>query len=402
MSKAPSGWTFENLGKYIQILSGYAFKSEFFTNDKKFIPIIRIRDILDGKVETFYHGEYDENFLVKNGDILIGMDGDFHITKWRAGKSLLNQRVCKITTEKTAIDDFTFHFLSKILPEINSLTASTTVKHLSTKDLNEYLGYFPPINEQKKIAEILTAVDRVIKLTSMEIDKLKDLKKGMMQELLTKGIGHTKFKDSPVGKIPESWDVVETEMIYDIQLGKMLSPVAKLGNDQKIYLGNSNVGWDEINLEKSLTMEFNEVERKKFRLKSGDLLVCEGGEIGRAAIWRESLEECYYQKALHRLRAKKDRVIDTQFMQYYLELNFRYRNVFSSLVGTTSISHFTRETFLKLPVTLPSFEEQEKIVDIISKITFSLSNQKLKLEKLINLKKGLMNDLLTGKTRVKA
>ena len=67
----------------------------------------------------------------------------------------------------------------------------------------------PPIKEQKKIAKILTSIDRVIELTEKEIAKLKDLKKGMMQDLLTKGIGHTKFKDSPTGRIPESWEVIK-------------------------------------------------------------------------------------------------------------------------------------------------------------------------------------------------
>lgn len=90
--------------------------------------------------------------------------------------------------------------------ELELLSSGSTFQEISPSNVRKLHLIVPTLGEQKKIAEILTSVDKVIELTEIEIEKLKNLKKGMMQDLLTKGIGHTKFKDSPIGKIPESWE----------------------------------------------------------------------------------------------------------------------------------------------------------------------------------------------------
>jgi len=92
---------------------------------------------------------------------------------------------------------------------------------------------------------------------------------------------------------------------FETQLGKMLSQKAHIGNDPKPYLRNKNVQWGRIEIKDILKMDFNAREREKFRVRSGDLLVCEGGEPGRAAVWQGEMAECYYQKALHRLAPKR-------------------------------------------------------------------------------------------------
>ena len=99
--------------------------------------------------------------------------------------------------------DYLYYILSVELERIHNKTGATTVKHLSVKDIREIRRHFPPLPEQQKIASILTTVDEVIEKTESQISKLQDLKKGMMQELLTQGLGHTQFKDSPVGRIPK-------------------------------------------------------------------------------------------------------------------------------------------------------------------------------------------------------
>ena len=92
------------IGELCSIKSGFAFKSNSFNTDGKGIPLIRIRDVKTAFSSTFYEGEYQEEFLISNGDILIGMDGEFNREKWKGGLALLNQRVCKIETENSNLD----------------------------------------------------------------------------------------------------------------------------------------------------------------------------------------------------------------------------------------------------------------------------------------------------------
>ncbi|HAN4802077.1 TPA: restriction endonuclease, partial [Escherichia coli] len=99
------------LGKHIDILSGCAFPSSGF-NRNNGVPLIRIRDILSGKTETYYEGSYDLKYLIKKGDLLVGMDGDFNREYWKGTDALLNQRVCKITPNPETLDkNFLYHFL---------------------------------------------------------------------------------------------------------------------------------------------------------------------------------------------------------------------------------------------------------------------------------------------------
>ncbi|WP_213476443.1 restriction endonuclease subunit S [Marinobacter lipolyticus] len=213
----PEGWAIQPLDGKVEILSGYPFKSSLFCDDPSKMGVIRIRDLVKQSVETFYAGDFDDEYVVRRGDILIGMDGDFNIVKWKTKSALLNQRICKVKASKDGgfDSDFLFYSLVDDLDSIHAATGATTVKHLSVKDIKGIEKAYPPLPEQQKIATILSSVDDVIGKTRAQIDKLKDLKTGMMQELLTKGIGHTEFKDSPVGKIPAAWNTFSAQELLN-------------------------------------------------------------------------------------------------------------------------------------------------------------------------------------------
>ena len=129
-------WKIKRLGSIIEILSGFAFDSKLF-NDNKGLPLIRIRDIKRSYSETFYSGDFHEKYVVKRGDVLIGMDGEFNIAEWNGINALLNQRVCKIASYDTNIIDkrYLLYFLPMKLREIEDKTSFVTVKHLSVNDI---------------------------------------------------------------------------------------------------------------------------------------------------------------------------------------------------------------------------------------------------------------------------
>lgn len=121
----------------VKITSGFAFKSNLFNTENNGLPLIRIRDVVRGYSDTFYDAEYKDEYVIQNGDALIGMDGEFNLAKWRGGKALLNQRVCKIeSTSEELSQGYLIRFLPKALKDIEDKTPFVTVKHLSIKDIN--------------------------------------------------------------------------------------------------------------------------------------------------------------------------------------------------------------------------------------------------------------------------
>lgn len=193
------------------------------------------------------------------------------------------------------------------------------------------------------------------------------------------------------------WQRKKIGELFDVQLGKMLNEKAKQGTLLP-YLANFNVRWGSFDLSRLNEMSFSEAEKKKFSLKPGDLLVCEGGEIGRCAVWHQVNESLYYQKALHRLRPLNTE-ISSDFVYYYLQY-IASKGELPKLVGETSIAHLTREKLLCLLVPVPSRHEQEEMVNVLSTWDQAIE----KTERLIAAKESylsaLKQKLLTGEKRI--
>jgi type I restriction enzyme S subunit len=154
--------------------------------------------------------------------------------------------------------------------------------------------------------------------------------------------------------------LVPLDVLAEIQLGKMLSPVSKTGKASFPYLRNQNIQWNRLDLRDMATMEFSPAERIKFELKVGDLLVCEGGEPGRCAIWNGEIDRCYYQKAIHRVRPK-EKMADARFLSLWLWFQCSFGDLASDNARTT-IAHLPLTRLKKLPVPELPIERQQLIV----------------------------------------
>ena len=150
------------------ITSGFAFSSAKFNEAGRGLPLIRCRDVNTAFAGVYYDGDFDPQFVVENGDLLLSMDGDFKLLVWDNGRALLNQRVCRLEPNSKKIDKrFLLHFLPDKLNEIHAKTSFATVKHLSAKTVREIEIPLPPKNgkpdldEQKRIAAILDKADAI-------------------------------------------------------------------------------------------------------------------------------------------------------------------------------------------------------------------------------------------------
>lgn len=151
------GVEYTKLVDIAQILYGFPFQSKMFTEDEKYIPLIRIRDIKQGKASIYYKGSFLPEFIIKKGDMIVGMDGEFNLNKWNDRESILNQRVCKIVSnnEKIANNNYLFHLLIPLFKKIESETSGSTVKHLSARVIQNIIIPLPPLPIQQEIVRIL-------------------------------------------------------------------------------------------------------------------------------------------------------------------------------------------------------------------------------------------------------
>ena len=244
--------------------------------------------------------------------------------------------------------------------------------------------------EQQKIAECLSSVDDLIAAQARKLDTLKTHKKGLMQQLFPRE-GETQ----PRLRFPEfqnsgEWEEVALGDIAEIKLGKMLDKQKHTTGRLLPYLNNISVRWNEVNTSNLPQMYFNDSELDRFGLRAGDVVVCEGGEPGRAAVWDGRLPDLKFQKAIHRVRFNVP--FQPRLLVLHLE-NLSGTTQFEMLFTGGGIKHLTRETFALLKIPLTSPEEQQRIADCLTSLDDFIAAQSQKLEALKTHKKGLMQQL---------
>jgi type I restriction enzyme S subunit len=174
----------KKLADILTFQAGFPFDSASFTEEKNNgLRLVRNRDLKSDDKVIFFSGLFDNNYIVDDGDVLIGMDGDFTPFVWNKGKALLNQRVGRIITRKQTSQMFVYYFLMKHLKTIEEATAWTTVKHLSHSDVEKICEPLPTFTEQQKIAACLSSLDDLITAQAQKVEVLKKHKKGLMQQL---------------------------------------------------------------------------------------------------------------------------------------------------------------------------------------------------------------------------
>jgi len=204
------------------------------------------------------------------------------------------------------------------------------------------------------------------------------------------------YKLTEVGVIPGDWTVSMVGNEFEIKLGKMIDAGNNLG-EPKPYIGNRAVQWDRIDVNELPMVPMSRADVERFRLRKGDLLVCEGGEVGRAAIWNSPVEECYFQKALHRLRPLHG--FDSRIMAALLR-QWSERGQLVNYVTQTSIAHLPLEKFLEIPMAVPPPAEQRAIANALSDVDALLAKLDALIAKKRDLKQATMQQLLTGQTRL--
>jgi type I restriction enzyme, S subunit len=268
-----------------------------------------------------------------------------------------------------------------------------------------------PLDEQEKIANFLDhetlRIDVLIEKQQGLIALLKEKRLAVISHAVTKGLNpNAQMKDSGVewlGEVPEHWVIAKLSFRYEVLLGKMLDDKKITGDYLAPYLRNTDVQWDQINTDELPMMDFRPEEAERYSVQKGDLIVCEGGEIGRSAIW-ENDDPCFYQKALHRLRPI-NKVADRSRFMFYQLFNAVHQERFISAAGKSTIAHLPAETFRQYKFAFPPNDEQEAIECYLNqqKNKFELLEQKAEQQiKLFQERRtALISAAVTGKIDVR-
>ncbi|MEE0110066.1 MAG: restriction endonuclease subunit S [Oscillospiraceae bacterium] len=255
-----------------------------------------------------------------------------------------------------------------------------TIPHIYFKD---YCKEELPVHtqdEQENIAESLDKVSELIALRKAQLAKLDQLVKSRFIELFGDVIRNSK-----------SWKMYVFADIASSRLGKMLDAKQQTGKCSYPYLANFNVQWFRFNLDNLNQMDFDEDDRIEFELKDGDLLVCEGGEIGRCAVWHNETQPCFFQKALHRVRCNRQ-IIHPDYLAWWFKYNCDHDG-FAAIAGAkATIAHLPGAKLKQLQVAVPPLELQEQFAVFLKQTDKSKLAIQQSLDKLELLKKSLMQE----------
>ena len=274
----------------------------------------------------------------------------------------------------------------------------------------------PPYSEQAAIVRLLDHADdriqRYIRAKEKLIALLEEQKQAIIHQAVTgqidvrTGRRYPAYKDSGVewlGEVPEHWEVAALRFRYSQCLGKMLDTKSMTGAHGLSYLRNVDVQWDHINVEDLPAMDILPTEYERFTVQTGDLLVCEGGEVGRCAIWSGALTVCGFQKALHRLRPRDARRDLPRFL-YHILWTAVHRNAFSD-GHLSTIAHLTGDKLRAHRFPFPPPNEQECLVGVLDRVLLDTDRAIRRIRRQVAVvreyRTRLIADVVTGKVDVR-
>jgi type I restriction enzyme S subunit len=297
---------------------------------------------------------------------------------------------------------------------LESLVESATRSHqrVLPSDVLKFRWAFPPLFEQTAIAEFLDRetgkVDELVAEQRRLMALLKEKRQAVISHAVTRGLNPAApLKPSGIewlGDVPAHWETPPLYVRYEQALGKMLDQGKMTGAHQTPYLRNQDVRWDRFNVDDLPTMDIRPEERERFTVRRGDILMVEGRELGRCAIWDRDDDVIGFQKALHRLRPR-DRTEVTRFF-YYTMVFVNSTGAFIANHDPNEIPHLTGEELRRYRFPRPPGEEQRQIVAFLDAETAKFDTLTAEAQRAIDLlqerRTALISAAVTGQIDVRA
>ena len=367
------------------VLYGYPFESSLFSEDSNYMPLIRIRDVKPAKASTYYSGEIREEYRIKKGDILVGMDGEFNLGRWDDRDGLLNQRVLKISEKNgCSIDGYLFHYMGPVFKKIEKETAGGSVKHLSAKVINNILIPIPSLSEQSRIVSILDTFTSSMSNLKQQIEERRkqyEYERDLLLDLEGKeGVEMKKLGE--IGDVTKLAGFEFTEHVTYQEDGKIIAlrglnvRDGHLDLNQVKYIDGSN---------------FAKLSRSK--LVINDMLFTYVGTIGNVALIDEN-EKYYLAPNVSRIRFDES-IINPKYALYIFMSQSFHRTQINKFLNSSSMKNLSMENIRKFILPIPALSTQSHIVSILDTFEQSIANLEAQLAMREKQYEYYRNQLLT-------
>lgn len=417
----PVGWEVKRIIDLADKKDRYSYTGGPFGSDLKSsdytakgVRVIQLQNIGDGKfndISKIFTSEEKANELLNSnvfpGDLILAKMADpvaraCKIPSYHEKYIMCSDGIrLKVDPLKFDVDYCLFSINSRYFRKqaIENSTGTTRLR-IGLTALKELKILVPPLPEQHLIAKNLTAVNDHLEKLNAIIADTQLLKKAMMQSLLTRGIGHTEFKDTVIGQIPKTWEVVELKDIADIKGGKRLPkghalvdedsgfPYIRVADMSKGSIDDSDIKYVPVEIEPVI---------KNYKISKDDLFISVAGTLGIVGSVPEKLDNANLTENANKICNIK---CDKNYLMYYLQSQY-IQNVISNERTVGAQPKLAIARIQKFNICLPKKNEQHRIAEILFTIDDRLGLYEKEKENFAQLKKGLMEQLLTGKIRVK-
>ncbi len=424
LGEVPEHWPVCALSYRYDVALGKMLDEKRITGEH-LAPYLRNVDVQWGRInindlpEMDFHSGEAARYGLAIGDLLVcegGEVGRAAIWEGALSECYYQKALHRVRPhdKHSDVPNFLFYVLAAAASRsiFEQSEGKSTISHLTAEAFRRYRFPFPSRLEQISIATFLdretAKIDALVADYRTLIELLQEKRQAVISHAVTKGLDPTvPMKDSGVewlGVVPEHWSVCSLSYRYQVELGKMLDEKRITGEYLGPYLRNVDVQWGRINTDDLPEMDFRGDDTERYALRVGDLLVCEGGEVGRAAIWKAPIVECYYQKALHRVRPRSPGSDIADFL-YFVLLAAASRNIFSESAGKSTIAHLTAEAFRRYRFPFPPIAEQSAIATFLdhetAKIDALITDAQGAITLLQERRTALISAAVTGKIDVR-
>jgi type I restriction enzyme S subunit len=403
----PEGWKWVRLGEVVEEVNEKV-------GNKYLEPVAIGIQGVKKRSEIYYKDlaeDYSKNKVFKSDNVAFGLGSN----EMAIGVNTSNQdycispayRVFKLKEQDALYFHYFLSFFKKVVGDKFLILSARQGKTVDFERLfNEYIP-LPPLPEQQKIAEILETIDNAIEKTDRIIEKYKRIKQGLMQDLLTKGIDEKgnirnekthKFKDSPLGRIPEEWEVLRLgEVSNKIIDGTHFTP--QYSEDGIPFLRVVDLQGSTVNLDNVMRISPQEhrILSKRCFPEYGDILLSKNGTIGISKVVDWKWEFSIFV-SICLIKPKHEKVINI-YLKYFLDSEWIKKQIVKS-TKQLSVVNLHLEEIREFFILLPPLPEQQRIAEILTQTDQTIEKEQQYKEKLQKIKQGLMQDLLTGKVRV--
>jgi type I restriction enzyme, S subunit len=410
----PSDWDVKFLGELSLSKPEYGANCPAIEYRHDYPRYVRITDISEnGKLRSEDKKSIEpkevENYLLNKGDIVFARSGA------TVGKTYLyneSDGLCAFAgylirfrpDSKRLLPEFLFQFTQSNWYKnwVKGMLRAGAQPNINGKEYASLPIPLPPIVEQYKITAVLSSVDEAIEKTEAIIEQTEKVKKGLMQQLLTKGIGHTKFKKTEIGEIPEEWEIGTLKDFCD-HITKGATPTTYGFSWEKegiLFLRNECIRETGLSFEGSdFISEEAHAFMKRSIIRHGDVLITITGNLGRCCVYDKGPKEANINQHIARVRILSNK-LNPYFICYFINSDFM-RKKFDLIRTGLAYPQLSLKQIQEIIVPIPPRQEQDKIVKIVQSLDKKNKCENKKLNHLKTIKRGLMQDLLTGKVRVK-